>query len=65
MADIAADLTTLHQEVEPGHPLLGADTSFSGKVVNVRDQAFHQIRQTTVTTLRVDFDRIRRDIVDG
>lgn len=64
MANIITYLTALHQEVEPGHPLVGANASLSGEVMDMCDQAFHQIGKTPVITLRVDFDRVRRDVVN-
>ena len=37
----------------------------SREVMQMRDQAPHEIRETGIGRLRVDTDRVRRDIING
>lgn len=65
MSNIGADLPAGHQEIQRRHPLFGAEAGLPGEVVEVLDEAGHDVRQPGVRALRVDPDRVGRDVVDG
>ena len=65
IAHVVGDLTTPNEKGDSGHPLVGAKAGFAREVMQMRDQARHEIRDTGIGRLRVDTDRVRRNIVNG
>lgn len=65
MSHITADLPDLDEEVQRRHPLVGAQSGLARKVVQVRDQPLQEVLEARIFGLAVDFDGIRRDVVDG
>jgi hypothetical protein len=61
---VAADLAASDQKRQPCHPLICADTSLSRKVVKVRYQPRHDVFQSCIVRLRVNTDRVGRDVVN-
>lgn len=65
VAHVAADLAGGDEEVYGGHPLLGAQARLARKIVQVRDEARHEVAQARVGRLVIDADGVGRDVVDG
>lgn len=64
MPHIAANLPTPDKEIKGRHPLIGAQPRLPREVVEVCDQPLHEILEARIAALRVDTDRVRRDVVD-
>ena len=64
MSDITANLAALNEEVEGVHPLVGAEAGLARKVVEMGDQAGHEVRETGIGGLGVDAIRVGSDVVD-
>jgi hypothetical protein len=64
MANVAADLTTRHQKVECCHPFLGAKSGLSGKVMEMRHEARHEVLEPRIFALGVDQISVWGDVVD-
>lgn len=62
---IATYLATANQELESSHPLVRAQPGLARKVVQVCDQPCHQVLEPRIGRLRVDPDRVGRDVVNG
>ena len=64
MANVAADLTTRHQKVQCCHPLLGAKPGLSGKVMEMRHEARHEVLEPRIFALGVDQVSVWGDVVN-
>lgn len=64
MPHVAANLPAPHEEVERRHPLVCAQPRLARKVVQVRDEPLHEVLEARILALRVDADRVGRDVVD-
>ncbi len=65
MPHIAADLAAPNQEVQRCHPLVGAEPRLTREVVQVGHHPLHEVPEPRFLALRVDPDRVGRDIVYG
>lgn len=65
IADVVGDLAASDEEGDGGHPFVCAETGLAGKVVEVGDEAGHEVGQAGVGGLRVDADGVGGDVVDG
>jgi hypothetical protein len=64
MADVVANLSDADQEIQSGHPFLGAKASLTSEVVKMRHEALKQVCQTLVWTLGVDGYGVLGDVFD-
>lgn len=64
MANVAADLTTRHQKVQCCHPFLGAKPGLSGKVMEMRHEARHEVLEPRIFALGVDQVSVWGDVVN-
>lgn len=64
MSDITANLAAPNEKVESVHPLVGAEAGLARKVVQVRDEAGHEVGEARIGALGVDAVRVRGDVVD-
>ena len=58
MAHVAADLPATHEEVEGGHPLVGAEAGLAREVVQVSNEPVQEVLQPFIFALVVDPDSI-------
>jgi hypothetical protein len=64
MAHVTANLPARDEEVEGGHPLVRGEASLAREVVEVGDEAGHEVREACVAALGVDEVCIGGDVVD-
>ena len=64
MSHVGADLPTPHEEVQRRHPLVAAQPRLARKVVEVRHEARHEVREARIVALGVDAVRVGGDVVD-
>lgn len=64
LAHVGANLAHLRQELDAGHPFVGAETGLAGEVVQVRDEPLKDIFHARVLAERVDADGVFGDVVD-
>jgi hypothetical protein len=65
LSHITANLPDLRQELDHSHPLLGAESRLSDKIMQMRDGTVEQEFRPPVGTLRVDDVYVLGDVVDG
>jgi len=58
-------LPDLREELYAGHPLVETEARFAREVVEVRDEALHDVLQARVGALRIDAVHVLGDVFDG
>ena len=64
MSHIRTYLPDLRQELYAGHPLIEAKARFAREVMQVRDEALHDVFQARVGALRIDAVHVLGDVFD-
>ena len=65
LSHICTYLADLCEELDPGHPFIEAQSCFARKVVEVRDEALHNVLEAWIAALRVYAMDVLGDVFDG
>lgn len=64
MPHVTADLPDFDEEIQRGHPFVGAQADLSCEIVEMGHQTGHDIFETFIGALRVDDYRVLGDIIN-